>query len=174
VNRRARSHAAQKRLAAAELVIGIGLAGLAWVQILTAHSRHSDSGVWFSVGFGVVVSAIMLALLLRATQAERISRWGLAVLSTYALMATVFVFASLYWYNGEPPNFNQPLTHLDAIYFALGTLSTAGTGSLNATTEVTRAIQSVQMVVDLVLVLVAITMAVARVIGISRGDKTRS
>jgi hypothetical protein len=28
--------------------------------------------------------------------------------------------------------------------------------------------------VDLVLVLVAITMAVARVIGISRGDKTRS
>jgi hypothetical protein len=71
-------------------------------------------------------------------------------------------FSWFYWLYGGVGNFTKPLTHLDAVYFAVGTLSTAGTGSLSATSETARGIQMAQMLLDLGLTLLVLGVVVAR------------
>jgi hypothetical protein len=50
----------------------------------------------------------------------------------------------------------------DAFYFALRTLTTAGTGTIAPTSDLSRALVSGQMVLDLVFVAVVVTIAVTR------------
>jgi hypothetical protein len=60
----------------------------------------------------------------------------------------------------DQQKFQRPLSHLDAFYFALGTLTT-GTGNISAISETSRRIQTTQMVIDLVFIgfIVALVMA---------------
>lgn len=51
-------------------------------------------------------------------------------------------------------NFSIRLSHLDAFYFALGTLTIAGTGNISAVSETARGIQVLQMGLALVLMLI--------------------
>jgi Ion channel len=87
----------------------------------------------------------------------------LAVISLInILVLTVLLFGYLYWDFGTRANFNTTLSHVDAIYFALGTLTTAGTGSIEATSETARTIQGAQMAIDVALVLFAAGLIVGR------------
>jgi Ion channel len=83
----------------------------------------------------------------------------LGLVSTLSLLLADFSW--FYWLYGGVENFTRQLTHLDAVYFAVGTLSTAGTGNLSATSETARAIQAAQMLVDLGLTLFAVGVVVA-------------
>jgi hypothetical protein len=56
------------------------------------------------------------------------------------------------------------LTHLDAIYFAVGTFSTAGTGNIVAISESARFIQTAEMIVGMVFVLLTVAAVVGRYI----------
>jgi hydrogenase maturation factor len=76
----------------------------------------------------------------------------------------VATFSTLYWNYGSAANFSVSLTRLDAVYFAIGTLTTAGTGTIAAISQTARGIQTVQMILDLVLVVFAVTL----VLGLSR------
>jgi hypothetical protein len=71
-------------------------------------------------------------------------------------------FGYLYWGFGTRANFNITLSHFDAIYFALGTLTTVGAGSIEATSETARVIQSAQMFIDVALVLFAAGLIIGR------------
>ena len=82
------------------------------------------------------------------------------VTSLSALTAT---FATLYWNYGLRPNFTQQLNHLDAIYFTIGTLTTAGTGTISAVSQTARTLQSLQMVLDLGLIVFAVGLAIAEI-----------
>jgi hypothetical protein len=64
--------------------------------------------------------------------------------------ARIGAFAWIYWDSGSTQNFSIKLSHLDAIYFALGTLTT-GSGNIFATTEYARGVQTIQLVLDLAL-----------------------
>jgi voltage-gated potassium channel len=88
-----------------------------------------------------------------------------------AFSVLVAEFAFLYFTYGSMANFSTNLSRLDAIYFAIGTLSTAGTGNIAATSEVARGIQTVQMVLDLVLIVFAVTLVLAALSN-RRTDKT--
>lgn len=59
-------------------------------------------------------------------------------------------------------NFTHTLTRIDAVYFAVGTLSTAGTGTLAATSEAARALQTVEMLLGMVVLLAVVSAVVAR------------
>jgi hypothetical protein len=91
----------------------------------------------------------------------------LAVL--YAVSQVLQYFSYLCWSVGSALNFNQPLTHLDSLYFALGTLTTAGTGNLVATSEAARRLQTVQMALDFVLLVVAIGLCSHPILALDRG-----
>ena len=71
------------------------------------------------------------------------------------------VFSFLYFAYGTTANFNVPLTHFDAFYFALGTLMT-GTGNINGVSDVARYLQAAQMGLDLILIGFAASLAVSR------------
>ena len=71
-------------------------------------------------------------------------------------------FAMLYWAIGTTANFEGGLSRASATYFVLGTLTTAGTGTITLISDLARAFVSVQMIVDLVYVAVALTITVTR------------
>lgn len=79
----------------------------------------------------------------------------------FAVLTLVINFTYLYWSHGTRQDFNQPLSHLDALYFTLGTLSTAGTGTISATSETSRGLVSLQMAVDMLVLIFAVGMAVS-------------
>jgi hypothetical protein len=81
-------------------------------------------------------------------------------------------FSYLYWSFGSRANFNMILTHLDAVYFTLGTLTTAGTGSIAATSEAARYIQSLQMLLDLGLMVFAVGIVISRFSSPKETDST--
>lgn len=74
------------------------------------------------------------------------------LLLAYVLSLLLQFFSYAYWTYGTRPNFNASLSHLDSFYFALGTLTTAGTGSLSATSELARGYQTLQMGLDIALI----------------------
>ena len=55
----------------------------------------------------------------------------------------------------------MPLSHFDAFYFALGTLTT-GTGNISAISETSRRIQTAQMGIDFLLIGFIVALLVAR------------
>ena len=67
------------------------------------------------------------------------------------------MFSVIYWTYGTSGNFSSRLTHLDAIYFTMGTLSTAGTGNIVSVSQLARGLQTLQMLLDLGFLLVAVT-----------------
>lgn len=84
-----------------------------------------------------------------------------ALLLVYVLSLVLQLFAYMYWAYGTTRDFSVPLSHLDAFYFTLGTLTTAGTGNISAISETGRGLQTLQMGLDLVLIgfVVALTLA---------------
>jgi hypothetical protein len=71
-------------------------------------------------------------------------------------------FSFLYWSRGTRVNFSLPLSHLDAVYFTVGTLATAGTGNISATSEWSRGVQTAQMFVNMAFVLFGLAFLVSR------------
>jgi hypothetical protein len=138
---------------------GIFLATLWLTFIFTDRSRGNVS--WPYIISWVVIVILYIGLIINGV----LRGSDLLQLTFRLIFIVVFVmevFSSTYWSYGVPPNFNIPLTHLDAFYFMLGTLSTAGTGTINATSELARGLQAVQMAVDLGLVVFAVSLVVSR------------
>jgi Ion channel len=123
--------------------------------------RGGLSGVSWIIGFAVL--SILYIYFIIAEYGDRFaSPLGIYVDLVSYLTIFVLLFSLLYWNYGTPANFNISLTRLDAIYFSIGTLSTAGTGNLNATSELARGLQALQMVLDLGFLLIAVTLVVNR------------
>jgi Ion channel len=68
---------------------------------------------------------------------------ALALVYVFSLLLQLFSY--MYWAYGTAGNFNITLSHLDAFYFTLGTLTTAGTGNISSISETARGIQTLQM-----------------------------
>lgn len=71
-------------------------------------------------------------------------------------------FSYTYWSYGTTRNFSSELTHLDSFYFALGTLTTAGTGNLSAVSETGRKFQTFQMLIDFIFIGFVVALVIAR------------
>ena len=92
----------------------------------------------------VPIAALVFLLIKRA------NGWSVAIMFVNALLTIIGVFASIYWDSGGIHNFTYKLSHLDAVYFTLGTLTT-GTGNISAISEYSRGVQTIQLVCDLAL-----------------------
>jgi hypothetical protein len=88
--------------------------------------------------------------------------WIMGFWVAYTFSQLIVNFSYLYWSHGSASDFTMPLNHLDAIYVAVGTLSTSGTGNIAAVSETTRGFQTIQNILDIGLVLFAVSLFVAR------------
>lgn len=106
------------------LVVGPGLFGwlIAWQVMAISHARYPR---------------------LRAVEA-------LAVVAPLFLV----LFSAMYFVLSKeaPESFSEPLSRTDALYFTVTVFATVGFGDIVPTTEVGRALTTVQMIADLLLV----------------------
>jgi len=72
-------------------------------------------------------------------------------------------FTLLYWNIGTTKNFGHSLSHLDAAYFMLGTLTTAGTGDIAPMSESAKLLVTIQYVVDLGFATIIVGALVSRI-----------
>ena len=73
---------------------------------------------------------------------------GAIVVVFLVLFAALYLSMSHY----SSPTFTQPLDHVRALYFTVTVFSTVGFGDITAKTDAARAVVSVQMIFDLVLI----------------------
>lgn len=101
-----------------------------------------------ALSFSVVATAGLLGkgdwTLLRYAM----GRTGLALLLGGALLAFVVYFASLHWgvERYMPGTFSQELEKMDAVYFAMSTFATAGSGDIHPVTVLGQSVHMFQMV----------------------------
>jgi hypothetical protein len=143
-------------LAVTLVLLFLWIAGIWWR--FAASPRNGLRGPVF-IGIN---SILCLAALCTAIRNRYQPPWLVGIQILAIFLALGQLFSLLYWRYGTSSNFNLQLTHLDAIYFMLGTLTTAGTGNIVAISESARAIQSVQMCLDLGLTVVGLGIFVSR------------
>jgi hypothetical protein len=117
-------------------------------------AKATISGVAYIIILLIVLPLVWLAV------SKRFRPVVTGIVLAYGFVILLETFTLAYWLNGTSRNFGIPLSHFDAFYFALGTLTT-GTGNVSAMTEASRRIQTTQMVIDLVFIgfIVALLMA---------------
>jgi hypothetical protein len=137
--------------------------GAFWFKFLHQTTRYRESSA-LVIENTVTFLLVIVVLIWGARVARSTAR--LIYWVAVAVAAYVAEFSSEYFNHGTAKDFTgaatKGLSHLDAIYFSLGTLSTAGTGSLSARSQAVRAIQTVQMALDIVLVVFVLGLAVSR------------
>lgn len=143
----------------------IGPAAGTW---LSAFALHAERRREFSTAY--IVGACVLAVYLagygiviargRSNPGERVAVALWWVANTFATIA--LVFANIYWAIGTKVNFGVELSRVDALYFSLGTLTTAGTGTIAPTSSFARGLVSVQMALDFAFVATAVTIVITR------------
>ena len=140
----------------AGLLIFVYSETVAWLSLFHVHTRSPHlSYAQLDPVIGVVGAVLVLCIL-------RVHKVWTPLLVAYTLSQLLRGFSYLYWNFGSAKDFDIPLTHLDALYVALGTLSTAGTGNITAMSEAARRIQLSQMFVDVLFVVFAVAIVIAR------------
>jgi Ion channel len=142
-------------LTAVVVVFFAASAILAWIDQF--HLAQRAPSVTYADVVPIANVAVAIALLI----VMRFRPIWTTLLVLYVFSELLLGFSPLYWNHGGEANFSKPLSHLDSLYFAVGTLSTAGTGSLSALTEAAKEIQTVQMFMDLPLTLFAVAIVIA-------------
>ena len=136
-------------------------AGL-WTSLFTV-GRASSAGLY--VVIPTVIPAVFAVAGLTFLLIS-VTRFGSALDIAMALLlgfSTLLAdFSVLYWAYGSSGNFTENLTRLDAIYFSVGTLSTAGTGNISAVSPTARGLQTVQMILDIAFIVFAVSLALAK------------
>lgn len=87
------------------------------------------------------------------------------------LLAVTGNFSGIYFDIGTSQNWNVPLSHLDALFVTVGTLTTAGTGNIVAVSEEARGFMLIQMAIDFTVVAVVVSLLLTRMSG-QRAGKT--
>jgi GntR family transcriptional regulator len=127
-----------------------------WLSFFSSQRSTFRGSETVIVAMLIVVTAILLLPAIGDTVP------GTLLGLVYAFSALTYFFSVLYWGYGVSPNFSANLTRLDAVYFSVGTLTTAGTGSIAATSELSRELQTSQMALDFVLVVFAVAIVMPR------------
>lgn len=102
----------------------------------------------------LIVFLAVLVWQLRAIMSSELPE--LRSLEALVVVGTVFFvlmsLAYLYLDASMPQAFSEPLTKISALYFTVTIFATVGFGDITATTDFSRAVVTVQMVLDLLLV----------------------
>jgi Ion channel len=129
---------------------------------LNSLIQGSALGLYIVIPLTIVIAGIIWGLI-------SITRFGnifdMALIVFFGFSSLVGIFSNLYWSYGTTNNFTvtEHLTRLDAVYFTVGTLTTAGTGNISALSQTARGLQTLQMVLGIGFIVFAVTLVVAEI-----------
>jgi Ion channel len=133
--------------------------GALWFNLFV-FSQSTFTGLYVIVPSAITVIGITYVLI-SVTRFSSMPEKALMLLFGFALL--VGNFSILYWNYGTTGNFTEHLTRLDAVYFAIGTLTTAGTGNVSAVSQLARGLQALQMALDIGFLVFVVALAVAEI-----------
>lgn len=107
----------------------------------------------FTLLGGLLVFIGLLAFQARAIMRSPYPRLTAVESLAFSVPLFVVLFSVVYFLmaGNQPEAFTQPLTRLDALYFTVTVLTTVGFGDIVARTEPARALATIQMLADLLL-----------------------
>ena len=131
----------------------------AWIIVLGAYfadpvGSHSTAGTVIRLCVDVLlVVAVIFWQTRRTVRAEypeirAMESLGVILVIFLALFAALYLGMS----DSAPKSFTQPLDHMTALYFTVTVFSTVGFGDITPTMDAGRAVVSIQMLLDLVLI----------------------
>ena len=143
-----------RRAAVISLVRNLGAAAAVGAAYFVLPMAHLDRGSWLALVAGLALVVMVLAWHLREITRSPFPR--VRAVEALAVSFTLFlsIFATTYYVMGrsDPTDFTQPLTKLDSMYFTVTVFSTVGFGDITAVSQAARAVATLQMLGDLVLV----------------------
>lgn len=166
---------AQRRLAVVRSVLreGLTVALLLVVYYQAPLSGRVTSRALQGLGVGLFAFAVMLLWQVHSVRAAKLPEMRAVEALLVAVPLFLVIFAAVYLSlsAATPSAFTEPLTHTTALYFTITTFATVGFGDITAHSDGVRAIVSVQMLLDLVVLggLVRLLFRAART-GLSRGE----
>ncbi len=103
---------------------------------------------------GLCVLAALVALQAREIMHSQYPRLTAITAFAFSIPLFVLLFATVYFLLEQSASsaFTEPMTRLDSLYFTVTVLTTVGFGDIAARSEVARALTTVQMVGDLLLI----------------------
>ena len=132
--------------------------GTLLVYALVPVREETSTAVALMAIAGLGVVAVVFGRQLARIQ--RSARPVLAAIEALALVVTLFVvlFAFLYvsLSAADQGAFTQPVTKVTGVYFTVTILATVGFGDISAVTDTARIVVTIQMVLDLILIGVAV------------------
>jgi voltage-gated potassium channel len=159
------------------IAISVARIGLLVVVVLGAYALVpvydlGDLGVLALLGLGLLVLTVLLVWRVRSI--VRADYPALRAIESLVLIATLFMvvfsIAYLSLSTATPASFSEELDRVSAFYYTVSILSTVGFGDISAKNDTARAVVTMQMLLDLTLVVI-----IARVIlgaartGLKRG-----
>lgn len=148
-----------------------------WAALFLVGSVISQLGLWVGLWNSTVreypLSSAVVDFITLVFAAAGSMVFGLARIFQAAVVFFVLTLSLLlvnstatYWSLGGKAGvgFSERLTQLDALYFAVGTLTTAGTGSIDALSTKVRTYVTVQMGLDFLLVVVALAVIIGGIL----------
>jgi len=136
---------------------------IAWLNFFFISQQPGFHLTTIGVVITVLLAAYAIYWVIPIARSARGVTIALVVSLSNAFLLLVVAFAGLYYRFGMTNNFAAPMeTHIDALYFTLGILTTAGTGNISPVGQLSRGLVGIQMFIDLVFITIAVSIAVTR------------
>jgi voltage-gated potassium channel len=134
------------------------MSGVVSVAVVMAYfalplSTQRTAGGWLILTVGLVVVAALLVWHLRSIIVSPFPgvRAVAAVATTIPLFLVVFAATHFLLARNDPGAFSEKLSRLDALYFSVTVFATVGFGDIVPTSSTARALTTVQMVGDVII-----------------------
>jgi voltage-gated potassium channel len=133
--------------------------GLLWTVLLVAYAlapmgRRPEGIVAVQLVVWLLVLLGLIGWQILAVSRSPYPNLRALEAATVSLPVFLLLFAATYYVTGQidADNFSQPLTRIDALYFTVTVFTTVGFGDVVASTEGARAIVTLQMLADFILI----------------------
>jgi len=150
-------------------------AALLLLYFVLPLDREFTARTVLALGAGVVVMGVLVAWQVRAIL--HAPHPALRAVQSVALSLPLFLllFAGTYAVlsGSDPDAFTEPLGRVDSLYFVITVFATVGFGDISPVSEVARALVTVQMIGDLVLLGLVLRLFVTAVERGRRGSRPR-
>jgi hypothetical protein len=170
---RAGRHRAVRRSAGHACVVLAGLAATYLLVPLEGYFGTMGLAVWLRLAGSVAVFLAFMALQVRRILHAEVPEAAAveAVVVGVCTFLTLFSILYLSLSAADPRSFTQPLGRMDAPYFTVATFVTAGFGDIAPVSGPARAVVTVQMLLDLAVLVAVVKVAFfAARLGVRRGS----
>lgn len=160
------SRVQRRRLVARALLRPTATAALLVVGyfLLPLQNTHQD-GAWLYLTGGVIIVAVVLAWQLRQiVRAEYPMLQAIEALAT-VLPTYLLAFSATYVLlsGSNPASFSERLTHMASLYFSVVVFSTVGFGDITPQTDSVRAVVTIQIIGNLLIIGVGVRLLLSAV-----------